>query len=112
MDRETHFTEHPQGHSGGILWSNSIPMDVKHGKVAGVDKLHRTIAGHSSHDDRRVLSCESALAENAVGAFHQPIEREAAFGETAKRGMEMAHQHRRSNTLAGNIPQHEEQAPF
>src|SRR5258708_224130 len=88
MDRETNIAEHPQGHFRGILWSNSIPMDVKHGKV----------------------SRGSALAENAVGGFHQAIEREAAFGETAKRCMQMAHQHRRSNALAGNISQHKEQA--
>src|SRR5215469_10861682 len=92
MDGETHFAEHPQGHSGGILWSHSIAMDVKHREMACVDKLHRTIAGHTSHDDGRELPCESALAENAVGVFHQAVEREAGFGETAKRGMEMAHE--------------------
>ena len=85
-------------------------MDVKHGKVARADKLHRTIVGSSSHDESRELSRESALAENAVGVFHHAIERESGFGEAAKRCMKVAHEHGRSNTLAGDIPEHKEQA--
>jgi len=85
-------------------------MDVKHGKVARADKLHQTIMGSSSHDESRELPGESALAENAVRVFHHAIERETAFGEAAKRCMKVAHQHRRSNTLAGDIPEHKQQA--
>src|SRR6266850_1639880 len=110
MDREAGVTEHSQRHSRGILWCCSVTMDVKHGKVARADKLHQTIMGGSSHDESRELSGESALAENAVRVFHHAIERETAFGEAAKRCMKVAHQHRRSNTLAGDIPQHKQQA--
>src|SRR5712664_1482064 len=110
MDREAGVTEHPQGHSRGILWRCHVTMDVKHGKVARADKLHRTIVGSSSHDESRELSRESALAENAVGVFHHAIERETGFGEAAEGCMKVAHEHRRSNTLAGNIPQHKQQA--
>src|SRR5712664_783824 len=110
MDREAGVTEHPQGHSRGILWRCHVTMDVKHGKVARADKLHRTIVGSSSHDESRELSRESALAENAVGVFHHAIERETGFGEAAEGCMKVAHEHRGSNTLAGNIPQHKEQA--
>src|SRR5713101_1351235 len=110
MDWEAGVTEHPQRHSRGILWRCSVAMDVKHGKVARADKLHRTIVGSSSYDESRELSRESALAENAVGVFHHAIERETGFGEAAKRCMKVAHQHRRSNTLARNISQHKEQA--
>ena len=106
MNREARGTEHSQRYSSGLLWRYSVTMDVKHGKVARIDKLHRTILGNSSHNESRELSCESALAENAVGVFHHAIERETAFGEAAKRCMEMAHEHRCSHTLAGNIPQH------
>ena len=34
----------------------------------------------------------------------------SGFGETAKRCMKVAHEHRRGDALAGNIPQHKEQA--
>src|SRR5713226_4601744 len=110
MDREAGVTEHPQRHSRGVFWGCSVTMEVKHGKVASADKLHRTIVGSASYDESRELSRESALAENAVGVFHHAIERETGFGEAAKRCMKVAHEHRRSNTLAGNIPQHKEQA--
>src|SRR5258708_35523416 len=110
MNREARGTEHSQRYSSGILWRYSVTVDVKHGKVTRIDKLHRTILGNSSHNESRELSRESALTENAVGVFHHAIERETAFGEAAKRCMEVAHEHRRSNTFAGNIPQHKEQA--
>src|SRR6266404_465728 len=74
------------------------------------DKLNRTIVRSSSYHQGRELSGKSAFAENAVGVFHHPIERETGFGEAAKRGMEVAHEHRRSHTLSGDIPQHKEQA--
>jgi hypothetical protein len=64
----------------------------------------------SSYDKSRELAGKSAFAENAVGVFHHPIEREASFGETAKRCMEVTHEHRRSYTLAGDVPQHKEQS--
>jgi hypothetical protein len=68
-------------------------MDMKYGKVARIDKLHRTIAGSSSHDESGELSRESAFAENAAGVFHHAIEREPGFGETAERCMKVAHEH-------------------
>src|SRR6267378_8562663 len=110
MDREARVAEHSQRHSRGILWCCSVTLDVKHGKVARADKLHRTVVRSSSHDESRELSRESALTENPVGVLHHAIERETGFGEAAKRCMKVAHEHRRSNTFAGNIPQHEEQA--
>src|SRR5260370_4454429 len=85
-------------------------MDVKQGKMARADKLHRTIAGCSSHDESRELSRESALAENAVGVRHHAIERETSFSEAAKGGMKVAHEHGSSNAFAGDIAQHKEQA--
>jgi hypothetical protein len=84
-------------------------MYVKHGKVPRADKLHQTIVGSSPHHESRELSRESALAENTVGVLDHAIKRETGFGEGAKRCMEVAHEHRRSNTLAGNIPKHKEQ---
>src|SRR6267378_4492620 len=110
MDREAGVTEHPQRHSRGILWRCSVTMDVKHGKVARADKLYQTIMGSSSHDESCELSGESALAENAVGVLHHAIEWETSLGEATKRCMEVAHEHRGSYTLAGDIPQHKEQA--
>src|SRR5260370_32371839 len=110
MDREARVTEHSQRHSRGIIWRCYVTMDVKHGKVACTDKLHRAIVGSSSHDESRKLPRESALAENAVGVFHHAIERETGFGEAAKCCMEVAHEHRSGNTLARNISQHKEQA--
>jgi len=83
---------------------------VEHGKVARTDKLHRTIVGSAPHDESRELPRESALAENAVGVLHHAIQREAGFSQAAKRGVEVAHEHRRGNTLAGNIAQHKKQA--
>src|SRR5467141_2400378 len=110
MDWEAGVTEHPQRHPRGIFWRCPVTVDVKHGKVAGADKLHRTIVRSSSHDESRELSRESALTENPVGVLHHAIERETGFGEAAKRCMKVAHEHGRSNTLAGNIPQHKEHA--
>src|SRR3984893_14425509 len=85
-------------------------MDVKHGKVARAHKFHRAIIARPSHDESRELSRKSALAENAVGVFHHAIEGETGFGKASKRRMEVAHEHRRSNALSGNISQHKEQA--
>src|SRR2546422_11756292 len=45
---------------------------------------------------------------DALPIYHA-IERETGFGEAAKRCMKVAHEHRRGNTLSGNIPQHKEQ---
>src|SRR4030095_461207 len=88
MDREAGVTKHPQRHSRGILGRCSVTMDVKHGKVTCADKLYRTIVGSSSHDERRELSCESALAENAVGVFHHAIERQGGVGGGGGGGVE------------------------
>jgi hypothetical protein len=88
----------------------SVNVDVKKREMARADKLHRTIVRSSSYDESRELSGKGAFAENAVGVFHHAIERETGFGEAAKRCMEVTHEHRRSNTLAGNISQHKEQA--
>jgi len=85
-------------------------MDVKQREMARAYKFHRTIVRSSSYDESRELSGKSAFAEYAVGVFYHVIEWEAGLGEAAKRGMEMAHEHRRSNTLAGDIPDHKEQA--
>src|SRR5258708_19774969 len=106
MDREAGVTERPQRHSGRILWRCPVIMDVKHRKMARADKLHRTIVGGSSHDESPELSREGALAENAVGVFHHAIERETGFGEAADRCIKWVHDHRASNPLSGNIPQH------
>src|SRR6266478_111455 len=110
MHREARVTEHSQGHPRRIIWSCSVTADVKHGKVPRTDKLHRTIVGSASHDESRELPRESALAEKAVGVLHHAVEGEPGFGQAAKRGMEVTHQHRRGNTFAGDIPQHKEQA--
>src|SRR5260370_38443043 len=110
MDRKAGVAEHPERHSRGILWRCLLAMDVKQGKMARADKLHRTIAGCSSHDESRELSRESALAENAVGVRHHAIERETSFSEAAKGGMKVAHEHGSSNAFAGDIAQHKEQA--
>ena len=56
------------------------------------------------------MSRKGTLAENAVGVLDHAIERETGFGKTAKGGAEVAHEHGRGDTLARNIPQHEEQA--
>src|SRR6266481_9826753 len=83
---------------------------MKQGQMPRADKLNGTVRSRTSHDESRELSGESALAENAVGVFHHAIERESGFGEAAKRCMKVAHEHGRSNTLAGDIPEHKEQA--
>src|SRR5438552_8194699 len=110
MNRKARVAEHSQRHSRGILWRCSVTFYVKHGKVPRADKLHRTIMGRPSHNESRELSGESALAENAVGVCHHAIELQPGFREAAKRSMKVAHQHRRGYALAGNIPQHKEQA--
>jgi len=46
------------------------------------------------------------------GIFHHAIERETGFGEAAERCMKVAHEHRRGNTLAGNIPSIKRKPPF
>src|SRR4029077_14354825 len=97
MDGEGRNAKHSQRHSRGIFWRRSVTMDVKQRKVSRADKLHRTIAGSSTHDESRELSGESALAKNAVGVFHHAIERETGFGEATKRRMKVAHKHRRGN---------------
>src|SRR5438093_9533405 len=106
MDGKAGVTEHSQRHSRRVLWRCSVTLYVKHGKVARADKLYGTIVGCSSHDERRKLSGKSALAENTVGVFDHTVELQTRFCEAAKRGMKVAHEHRRGNALAGNIPQH------
>jgi len=72
-------------------------------KVAGADKLHRTIVRSSSHDESR--ECPRECSHRKSGCvLHHAIERETGFGEAAKRCMKVAHEHRRSDTFAGNIP--------
>src|ERR1700722_781217 len=109
MDRKVRVTEHSQRYSGGVLWSCTVAMEVKHGEVPSADKLHRTVASGSPYDDGRQLAPEGALAENTISILNHAIERETGFGENAKCRMQMAHDHGRGNTLAGNIPQHKEQ---
>src|SRR5437773_8343280 len=110
MDGKAGVTEHSQRHSRRVLWRCSVTLYVKHGKVARADNLHGTIVGCSSHNEGRKLSGKSALAENTVGVFDHAVELQTGFCEAAKRGMKVAHEHRRGNALAGNIPQHKEQA--
>src|SRR5216684_1682353 len=112
MDRESRVTEHSQRHSRGILRCRSVTMDVKQRDMPRAYKFHRAIVRSSSYDESRELSGKSAFAEYAVGVFHHPIEGEASLDEAAKRCMEMAHEHRRSNTLARDIPNNKQQAAF
>src|SRR5258707_10220176 len=60
MDREARVTKHSQRYSCGIFWRHSVTVDVKHGKVTRVDKLHGAIVGNSSHNESCELSRESA----------------------------------------------------
>src|SRR6267142_1533803 len=112
MDRKSCVAEHPQRHSRGILRRRSVTVDVKQRKMARAYKFHRTIARSSPYDESGELSGKSAFAEYAVGVFHHPIEWQTGLGEAAKRGMQVTHEHRRSDTLAGDVPDHEEQAAF
>src|ERR1700722_12885014 len=111
MDRESGIAEHPERYSGGILRSCTAAMNMKHRKVPGADKLNSAIVGGAPNDESRKLSGERALAENTAGVFYHAIERKAG-GEAAKRSMKVAHEHRRSNPFAGNIPEHEKQPAF
>ena len=112
MDRESCVTEHPQRHSRGILRRRSVTVDVKQREMARAYKFHRTIARSSCYNESRELSSKSAFAEYSVGVFYHLIKREASLSEAAKRCMQVAHEHRRSDTLAGDVPDHEEQAAF
>jgi hypothetical protein len=76
--------------------------------MARAYKFHRTIARSSCYNESRELSSKSAFAEYSVGVFYHLIKREASLSEAAKRCMEVAHEHRRSNALAGDVPDHEE----
>jgi len=80
--------------------------------MARAYKFHRAIVRSSSYSESRELSGKSAFAEYAVGVFYHLIEREAGLGEAAKCCMEVAHEHRRGDTLAGDIPDHKEQPVF
>src|ERR1700719_1207964 len=112
MNLEARIAEHSQRHSGGILWLDSLAVDVKKRKMARVDKLDCAIVCGSPHDKCCELPGQSAFAENAVGAFHHAIKRQAGLGETAKGRMQMTHEHGRRHALAGDVPQHEEQSAF
>ena len=110
INREARVTEHAQRHSRRILCRHSVDVDVKKREMTCANKLNRTIVCSSSYHEGRKLSGKSAFAENAIGVFHHPIERETGLREAAKRCVEVAHEHRRSHALAGNIAQHKEQA--
>src|SRR5713226_1706667 len=107
MDQEARIAEHSQRYSRGILRRHSVRMDVKKREMACADKLHQTIWSSSPYNKGRKLSGKSALAENAVGVLHHPIEGEAGLGEPAKCGVKVTHEHRRGHAFAGDIPQHE-----
>src|SRR6266852_1724455 len=112
MDRESCVTEHSQRHSRGIFRGRSVTVDVKQREMARAYKFHRAIVRSSSYSESRELSGKSAFAEYAVGVFYHAIEWEAGLGEAAKRGMEMAHEHRRSDPLAGDSHDHKVHAAF
>jgi hypothetical protein len=76
--------------------------------MARAYKFHRTIARSSCYNESRELSSKSAFAEYSVGVFYHLIKREASLSEAAKRCMQVTHEHRRSDTLAGDVPDHEE----
>src|SRR5438034_5265302 len=106
MDGKAGVTEHSQRHSRRILWRCSVTLNVKHGKVARADKLYGTIVGCSSHDEGCKLSGKSALAENTVGVFDHAVELQTGFCEAAKRGMKVAHEHRRSEEHTSELQSH------
>jgi hypothetical protein len=85
-------------------------MKMENREMAGTDELHRAIGGGAPDDEGGELPGECAFAEDAAGVFDHAIEGEARFGEGAKGGVEMAHEHGSGDAFTGNIAKQEEQA--
>jgi hypothetical protein len=75
--------------------------------VAGVANLDLARRVRASADERRVVGRERALAEDAAGAFDEPDERQPQRHERAEHGVELRHQERGGDALAGHVAEHE-----
>src|SRR5882724_1435052 len=78
--------------------------------MTSADEFDCAVLRGASHDEGGVLSGESALGEDAVGGLDHAFERQVDVGEATEGGVEVAHEHGRGYTLAGNVAQQKYQA--
>ena len=71
--------------------------------VAGADVLDCAVRPGATHDERCVLPRERALAEETICRFDQFLQRDFCVGETSKRRVQMAHQHRSGDAFSGDV---------
>src|SRR6266567_6777592 len=77
--------------------------------MSGITDFDSSIRLGSSADQCGVMRRQRALGENAAGMFEHALERQIYGDQGSKHGMEVRHQHRCSDALAGNVSQHEVQ---
>ncbi len=89
-----------------------VPAEAEMQKryVSRADEFDGTVLRCAADHEGGELARHGALRKDAVGGFHHAIERKVGVGETAERGVEMAHEHGRGDALAGNISEQEQQA--
>src|SRR5882757_6916617 len=104
--------KHPEWHARRTLRLCSARAEMQKREVSRADNFDRSIARSPSDDKCRELSCHRALGKNAIRDADHPVERQLRVGQAAKRGMQVAHQHRSADPFARNIPEQKYQAGF
>src|SRR5947209_16603004 len=74
--------------------------------MPGVTDLHSAESVSLAADQGGILRRQGALAEDAVGPFHQWFKRQARANERPEHGMQVRYEHGSSNAFAGNIAHH------
>jgi len=77
--------------------------EVQQRQMPGAHVFNAAVSRYTTRDQRCELVRQAALGENAIRTFHHEVERRGRAHQITEGGVKLNHQHRSSQTLAGDI---------
>ena len=98
----------PERHASSLFGSDPVRRDMQKRQMSGAGVFHSTVRPRPANNQRSELSGCGALAKQPIGVRDHRLQRKILPNERAKRGMQVAHQHRRGYAFARNVAQQKE----
>src|ERR1700730_3342773 len=99
MHRKVRVREHPERYSCFAFRFGPVASKVKNGQMSRADQFDGTILCRAAHDQSRKLPGERAFRKNTVCSFDHSLKWKVGSSQTAKGGVQMAHEHGSGDTF-------------